>query len=363
MQRNGLSMKNYHLIAGPCSAESREQVLAVASGLKSLNLQYFRAGVWKPRTRPGKFEGIGEPALKWLAEAREMFGLKIITEVAEPSHVEACLRYNIDALWIGARTTVNPFSVQAVADALHGVDIPVMIKNPVSPDIELWFGAFERVARSGISRISAIHRGFTSSGESILRNIPYWRIPIELKTRMPEIPIYCDPSHICGKRKLLYPVAQQALDLLFDGLMFEAHTDPDNALSDSAQQLTPHDLEVLLSRLQSRSPEINTTEEKLEIEALRKEVDSIDEKIVDMLAQRMRCTGKIGILKNDSSASTYQPSRWEEILRSRGELAAEKGLNENFIRRLYQIIHEETIQNQEDVRFSKGEIVICENRK
>lgn len=343
----GIFPRNTVLVAGPCSAESPEQVMSTAVALKNSRVDLFRAGVWKPRTHPGSFEGAGIPALKWVKNAGLAAGLPVTVEVAEPAHVEAALEAEIDVLWVGARTTVNPFSVQAIADVLRGTNTRIMVKNPVSPDIELWIGAIERLLGVGLTKIIAVHRGFTTSRETVFRNAPNWRIPIELKTRIPGIPLICDPSHICGKRSLIQSVAQQAVDLLFDGLMIEVHMDPAHALSDSKQQITPDQLQTLLKALRYTRPMPETVERDEAIKQLRKKIDTVDGQLVDLLAERMDAVRKIGELKLEQGISTYQPLRWREIMESRARRAREKGLSEEFLLRVYQHIHEEALRQQE----------------
>ncbi len=349
----GIFPRETVLVAGPCSAESPEQVLSTAVALKDSRVDLFRAGVWKPRTHPGSFEGAGIPALTWVKKAGRAAGLPVTVEVAEPLHVEAALKAEIDVLWIGARTTVNPFSVQAIADVLRGTDTRIMVKNPVSPDIELWIGAIERLQGVGLTRIIAVHRGFTTSRETVFRNAPNWRLPIELKTRIPGIPLVCDPSHICGKKSLIQSVAQQAVDLLFDGLMIEVHLDPTHALSDSKQQITPDQLRMLLKTLRYTRPMPEAIERDEAIKQLRKKIDTVDGQLVDLLAERMEAVRKIGELKLEQGISTYQPMRWREIMESRARRAREKGLSEEFLLRVYQHIHEEALRQQEMLQAGK----------
>ena len=281
------------VIAGPCSAETEEQVMTTARQLADKGCHIFRAGVWKPRTKPGGFEGNGEKALPWLAKVKEETGMLVATEVATPEHVELCLKYGVDILWIGARTTANPFAVQALADSLQGVDIPVFVKNPVNPDIELWIGALERINRAGVERIGLIHRGFSSYDKKMYRNLPMWQIPIELHRRYPSLPIVCDPSHIGGRRDLIAPLCQQAMDLGFDGLIVESHCSPDEAWSDAAQQVTPDVLDYILSLLVVRD-EIVTTEG---ITQLRRQIDELDNQLIEILSKRMRVCREIGQYK------------------------------------------------------------------
>ena len=337
------------IIAGPCSAESREQVLETAGAVKDV-IQLFRAGVWKPRTRPGSFEGRGEEALAWLQEAKEVHGIKTTVEVAEPAHVELALKYGMDVLWIGARTTVNPFQVQRIADALKGVNIPVMVKNPVNPDVDLWQGAIERVQHAGITEVAAIHRGFSiSDAGSPYRNPPNWPIPIELKRRRPELPIICDPSHITGKRDIVADIAQKAMDMGFDGLMIETHPKPENALSDAAQQITPAVLKQLLKGLVIRHEYSADMSKTMELEYLRQLMDSIDAEVIDLVARRMELSERIGAVKKDCNMTAYQPERWRDIVDSRGERAERLQLDKEFIVALYQMIHNESIRRQLEI--------------
>jgi chorismate mutase len=337
-----------YIIAGPCSAETREQVLATADGLKNLGISLFRAGVWKPRTRPGSFEGNGEEALKWLQEVKQQYNLQTVIEVAEPEHVELALKYGIDALWIGARTTVNPFQVQHIADALKGVDIPVLVKNPVNPDVSLWQGAIERLERVGIKDIAAIHRGFsTYTSSSKYRNPPNWPIPIELKRRKPELPIICDPSHITGDSSKVADVVQKAMDMGFDGLMIETHPNPAEAWSDAEQQITPQALGQILSQIVVRSHDAD--ENIAELEYLRQQMDSIDAEIIDLLARRMELSEKVGLVKKLTNIAAYLPERWNEIVETRGMRAEKQDLSKEFIIALYEKIHHESIKKQLEV--------------
>ena len=343
----GLPVKEIFLSAGPCSAESEEQVLETARGLADCGVGFLRAGIWKPRTHPGFFEGVGVEGLKWLVRAREEFNLPIGVEVANPHHVDACLEYNVDAVWIGARTSPNPFAVQAIADALKGADIPVFVKNPVSPDLDLWIGAIERLYNAGLKKIGAIHRGFSTSKKVLYRNAPNWKIPIELKRQLPGIPILCDPSHICGKSELIFSIAQEALDLLYDGLMIEVHINPSEALSDSRQQITPEEFHALINRLTPKRESSDSMEFSARIRELRLEVDSIDDHIIKLLGKRMEIAGKMGDLKRRNNISTLQPRRWKEIIASRLAAGGEHNLSEDFIFQLFQAVHEEAIQHQE----------------
>jgi chorismate mutase len=341
------------VIAGPCSAETHEQVLETAEGLKDLNVDLLRAGVWKPRTRPGKFEGIGEEAITWLKEAGDLIGKPVTVEVASAAHVELALKGGVDVLWIGARTTVNPFMVQEIADTLKGTDVPVLVKNPVNPDVELWIGAIERFQSVGLTKIGAIHRGFSTFQKSPFRNSPNWNIPIELKRRMPDVPIICDPSHICGNRELLSEVAQKAIDLNMDGLMLETHRDPFKAWSDAEQQVTPKELEAILSELVWRNPNSLDLEVKAKLEELRAAIDGLDRDILDLLIDRLEITRKIGAYKKDHSITILQHQRWNEILHDREAYIEGKQLSTRFLHKFLEAIHEESIQQQTNVMNAK----------
>ena len=342
----GLGLDRPFLIAGPCSAESREQVLATAKGVAAVpSVKAFRAGVWKPRTRPGAFEGAGEAALDWLREVKETTGLITLTEVATAEHVEACLKAGIDALWIGARTTPNPFSVQEIADALKGTDVPVLVKNPINPDLGLWIGALERLRRAGVERLAAVHRGFSWFDRTPYRNDPMWEFPIRLKAAFPDLELLCDPSHIAGSRSLLGTVAQQALDLNFSGLMVETHCDPPNALSDADQQIDPGALRTLIEGLIFReaSPDAAL---KDRLQALRDQIDRIDEDIAHKLGARLDIAERIGEYKAEHNVAILQPERWEAILQRQLALARELGLGEAFVETFMNAIHEESIRRQ-----------------
>jgi chorismate mutase len=334
------------LIAGPCGAESLEQLMATAKGLKALNrVSLFRAGVWKPRTRPNAFEGKGEEALKWLNEVKKEFGFKITVEVANAQHTELALKYGIDVLWIGARTTVNPFSVQEIADVLKGVDVPVMVKNPVHADLQLWIGALERINNSGITKLAAVHRGFHFHGKTKYRNKPLWQLPIELRTLFPELPIICDPSHISGNRELIPSVAQKALDLGMNGLMIESHFDPSVALSDAEQQLTPKQLGELISKLILRK-EVCTEDAVNKLSELRNIIDEIDEELIHVLKKRTQIIEQIGNYKKEHNITIFQLERWQELLRTRIQLAQKLGLSPNHVEKICQLLHEESIRIQ-----------------
>ena len=333
------------VIAGPCSAETEEQVIETARQLAYKGCHIFRAGVWKPRTKPGGFEGNGEAALPWLKWVKEETGMLTSTEVATPEHVELALKYDIDILWVGARTSANPFAMQAIADSLQGVDIPVLVKNPVNPDLELWIGAMERINQAGVKRIAAIHRGFSSYDKKIYRNLPMWQIPIELRRRIPELPIFCDPSHIGGRRELIAPLCQQAMDLGFDGLIIECHCDPDKAWSDAKQQITPDILDYILGLLVIRDQSVTTEG----ISALRKQIDDLDNQLMELLSKRMRVCREIGHYKKEHNMTVLQTSRYNEILNKRGAQGSLCGMDPNFIKTIFEAVHEESVRQQIEI--------------
>lgn len=334
------------IVSGPCGAESREQLLNTARQLVSKGVHLLRAGIWKPRTRPDSFEGVGEQGLIWLAEAKAETGLPVAVEVAKPFHIETALKHGVDVIWLGARTTVNPFLVQELAEALRGVNVPVMIKNPVNPDLALWIGAIERIKKSGITKIAAIHRGFSSYENGTYRNKPNWEIPIELRRQLPGLPLICDPSHICGNTFMLLYIAQFALDLQYDGLMIESHCDPSTALSDKNQQVTPDELGNLLAQLVIRKPASDNVFALSRLEDLRDQIDELDDQIVKLIAERMRVARLIGEYKYYHEIAILQPERWEEVIRTRTATGIENMLNKEFILKLYSIIHEESIFQQ-----------------
>lgn len=342
-----------YIISGPCSAESEEQMLNIAGQLKD-TADVFRAGVWKPRTRPNAFEGHGELALAWLDTVKKETGIKTATEVANAQHVDAALKAGVDVLWIGARTSVNPFSVQEIADALKGVRIPVMVKNPINPDLQLWIGALERIAAAGIEEIAAIHRGFSWFEKTPFRNDPKWEYPIELKRLFPDLEIICDPSHIAGSRELLQMIAQKALDLNFSGLMIESHHDPDNALSDAKQQITPAVLIDMLGKLQMRQATSKDAFFLNRLEQLRESIDQIDEELIQKLSARMALVDEIGEYKLENHVTIYQVERWREILRTRLEWAEALGLDESFVRELLHALHKASIARQTEVMNRTG---------
>lgn len=333
------------VIAGPCSAETEEQVIETARQLAYKGCHIFRAGVWKPRTKPGGFEGNGEAALPWLKRVKEETGMLTSTEVATPEHVELALKYDIDILWVGARTSANPFAMQAIADSLQGVDIPVLVKNPVNPDLELWIGAMERINQAGVKRIAAIHRGFSSYDKKIYRNLPMWQIPIELRRRIPELPIFCDPSHIGGRRELIAPLCQQAMDLGFDGLIIECHCDPDKAWSDAKQQITPDILDYILGLLVIRDQSVTTEG----ISALRKQIDDLDNQLMELLSKRMKVCREIGHYKKEHNMTVLQTSRYNEILNKRGAQGSLCGMDPNFIKTIFEAVHEESVRQQIEI--------------
>ena len=336
------------VLAGPCSAESESQIMEAARSLSAAGIKIFRAGVWKPRTKPGVFEGIGTPALQWLAKVKAETGMLIATEVANERHTREALDAGVDVLWIGARTSANPFAVQEIADVLAALpqerrdSLAVLVKNPVNPDLELWIGAMERINGAGIRRIGAIHRGFSAYGKHIYRNPPKWRIPIELHRRLPDLPIICDPSHIGGKRELIGPLSQQALDMNFDGLIIESHCHPDNALSDSAQQVTPEVLAYILDTLVIPS-ETSSTES---LGLLRKQIDRLDDELLELLAKRMRVARDIGRYKKEHNMPVLQPGRYNDLMQKRVDAAVQLDLNADFIKNVLASIHEESVRQQ-----------------
>ncbi len=330
------------VISGPCSAETEEQVLATAHQLHAKGFKIFRAGIWKPRTKPGGFEGVGKIGLEWLQRVKRETGMLISTEVATPTHVKQALEAGIDLIWIGARTAANPFAMQDVADALVGVDIPVLVKNPVSPDLDLWIGAIQRIRNAGITRVGAIHRGFSSYGDSLYRNSPIWSIPIELHRQFPNMPIICDPSHMGGKRSMIEPITQQAMDLGFTGVMIETHCTPTEAWSDAAQQLIPADLSDILSRIVIRDKSVTTQD----LSDLRRDIDILDESLLELLAKRMKLCHSIGVYKKEHGMPILQAVRYDEIMAKRGAQALDLGLNKTFVTDILKSIHEESVELQ-----------------
>ena len=338
----GIENKRPLVIAGPCSAETEDQVLETAKELAAQGIKIFRAGIWKPRTKPGGFEGVGSIGLPWLKRVKEETGMYVSTEVANQYHVFEALKYGVDILWIGARTAANPFSMQEIADALKGVDIPILIKNPVNPDLELWIGAVERIYNAGIRKIGVIHRGFSAYDKRIYRNLPQWHIPIELRRRFPNIPIICDPSHIGGKRDLIAPLSQQAMDLGFDGLIIESHCNPDCAWSDASQQVTPDVLAYILDMLIIRE----TSQSTENLNELRRQIDELDNQLLDLLAKRMRISREIGLYKKEHDMPILQATRYDEILNKRVEQACNMDMDGEFMKTILAAIHEESIRQQ-----------------
>jgi len=337
------------VIAGPCSAETEEQVLKIAHELKDSDVSIYRAGIWKPRTRPGGFEGVGAIGLKWLQKAKAETGLLMATEVANAAHVKLALEHDIDVLWIGARTTVNPFAVQEIADALQNTDKIVLVKNPVNPDLALWLGGVERLYNAGIKKLGVIHRGFSTYEKTKYRNIPEWQLAIELQNRFPDLPLICDPSHITGKRDMIQEVSQQALDLNYDGLIIETHIDPDNAWSDAAQQVTPTKLKQIFEDLKVRKETEEGSDYNQSLSRLRVDIDEYDAKLLEILGKRMTVADKIGALKKEKNVAVLQNKRWNEILGKMILEGEEKGLSEEFILRIFKAIHQESISHQEKV--------------
>ncbi len=334
------------VVAGPCSAESEEQVMETARGLKAIGINVFRAGIWKPRTHPGSFEGAGVPGLKWMQKVRKEYGMRICTEVANERHVFECLKHGVDMVWLGARTTANPFLVQEIAEALRDTDIPVLVKNPVNPDLDLWIGAFERLAAQGVRKLGAIHRGVSSVSKIKYRNLPQWEMAVELRSRYPELPMFADPSHMGGKREYLFELSQRAMDLGLDGLMIESHCDPSCALSDAAQQLTPSALIELLESLVVRDAMTSDEEFNEKLSRLRAQIDVLDENLIFTLASRMKVSRSIGDLKKENSVAIVQPSRWDEVLDKAAASAAAYGLDTEFIKRIFNTIHEASVAEQ-----------------
>ncbi|MEI6555112.1 MAG: bifunctional 3-deoxy-7-phosphoheptulonate synthase/chorismate mutase type II [Paludibacter sp.] len=341
----GVDAKRPLIIAGPCSAETEEQVMETARRLHARGVKIFRAGIWKPRTKPGGFEGIGVAGLPWLKRVHNELGMYTAVEVATAVHVRECLAHGVDILWVGARTTANPFAVQELADALEGVDIPVFIKNPVNPDLDLWIGAIERIHNAGIRRIAAIHRGFSTYDKKIYRNLPQWHIPIELKRQIPNLPIICDPSHIGGKRELIAPLCQQAMDLNFDGLIIESHCNPEKAWSDAAQQVTPEVLDLILSTLVIR----DTNQSTENLAALRRQIDELDNSLLELLARRMRVSEEIGTYKKEHNMPILQEQRYDEILKNRMAQAEKMGMDGEFMKEVLIAIHEESVRHQQEI--------------
>ena len=344
-----LGLNHPLVIAGPCSAETEEQVLKIAHELKDTDVNYYRAGIWKPRTRPGNFEGVGALGLKWLQKVKEETGLKTATEVANRAHVELALEHDIDLLWIGARSTVSPFIVQEIADALQGTDKIVLVKNPVNPDLSLWLGAVERLYTADIKNLGVIHRGFSTYEKTKYRNIPEWQLAIELQTKFPDLPIINDPSHITGNRDMIFDVSQTALDLNFDGLIIETHHDPDNAWSDAAQQVTPKTLVRIMDDLRIRKESDEEAEYKSELSNLRAQIDIIDNQLIETLGKRMKVSDGIGKLKKQKNVAVLQSNRWNQILGAMILEGESKGLSEEFVLKMFKAIHQESINHQEKI--------------
>ena len=341
----GIDPRRPLVIAGPCSAETEEQVLDTARSLAAEGIRICRAGLWKPRTKPGGFEGVGEAGIAWLQRVKRETGMYTSTEVATREHVATALKGGVDLLWIGARTAANPFAMQEIADALRGTDVPVLVKNPVSPDLELWIGAIERIYNAGIRRIGAIHRGFTSIDKSLYRNHPMWAIPIELHRRLPRLPIFCDPSHIGGRRDLIAPLCQQAMDMGFSGLIVESHCNPDCAWSDAKQQVMPDVLDFILDR-----PVIRENVEMTEsLSALRKQIDELDNELMNLLTRRMRVSREIATYKKEHDMAVVQTGRYSEILDKRGAQGVLCGMDAEFVKKIYEAIHEESVRQQMDI--------------
>lgn len=337
------------VIAGPCSAETEEQVLKIAHELKDTDVNYFRSGIWKPRTRPGNFEGVGAIGLKWLQKVKEETGLKTATEVANKAHVDLALEHDIDLLWIGARSTVSPFIVQEIADALKGTDKIVLVKNPVNPDLSLWLGAVERLYSADIKNLGVIHRGFSTYEKTKYRNIPEWQLAIELQTKFPDLPIINDPSHITGNRDMIFDVSQTALDLNFDGLIIETHCDPDNAWSDAAQQVTPKTLIQIMKDLRIRKETDEEAEYNSNLSNLRAQIDILDNQLVDLLGKRMKVSDGIGALKKQKNVAVLQSNRWNAILGNMILEGEQRGLSEEFVLKMFKAIHQESINHQEKI--------------
>jgi chorismate mutase len=338
------------IIAGPCSAESEEQVLETASQIAQIPaVSIFRAGIWKPRTRPNGFEGVGRRGLAWLQMVRKVTGLPTAIEVANANHVYEALKYGIDVLWIGARTSVNPFSVKEIAAALQGIDIPVLVKNPVNPDINSWIGALERISQAGIKRLGAIHRGFSTIEKTPYRNAPKWELPVELKRLMPEIPIICDPSHIAGNRDAVLELSQIALDLAMDGLMIETHTDPDKAMSDARQQINPEALKSILHSLKFRKPEGNGLNGEDILRMLRREMDEVDSALLEILARRLEIASKIGVYKKSHNMTILQVQRWQETILDRMKKGVKYGLDENLVKSIWELLHKQSFKIQSEL--------------
>jgi len=341
----GVDAKRPIVISGPCSAETEEQVMDTAAQLAKKGIKIFRAGIWKPRTKPGGFEGVGTVGLPWMQRVQQELGMLVSTEVATPRHVEAALEAGLDILWVGARTVANPFAMQELADSLKGVDIPVLVKNPVNPDLELWIGGLERINGAGIKQLGVIHRGFSSYDKRLYRNLPMWHIPIELRRRFPSLPIFGDPSHIGGARELVAPLCQQAMDLGFEGLIIESHCNPDCAWSDAKQQVTPDVLDFILDKLVIRSQSESTES----LDALRRQIDELDNSLIELLSKRMRVSREIGQYKREHDMTVVQTGRYTEILEKRGAQGVLCGMSGEFVKSIFESIHEESVRQQIDI--------------
>ncbi|MBP5211208.1 MAG: bifunctional 3-deoxy-7-phosphoheptulonate synthase/chorismate mutase type II [Bacteroidales bacterium] len=337
-----MDISNHMVVAGPCAAESREQVLETAQAVAAAGIKIFRAGLWKPRTKPGEFDGVGTAGLEWLSEARSLYGLKIATEVASTEHLEAVLKAGVDYIWLGARTVTNPFAVQTLADALKGVKVSVMVKNPINPDVKLWLGAIERIENAGIESVTAIHRGFSSYEQHTYRNNPLWSIPIELKRKRPSIPLLCDPSHISGRKELVAPLCQQALELNYDGFFIEVHCHPECALTDARQQVLPSELVSILSNLDVKSNK-NLSQN---VTFYRDKIDEIDRRILELLSERMEISQEIGKVKKQSNAPLFQGDRYNKMLEDRIEIGKKLGLSGKFVEQIVRKVHEESLKKQ-----------------
>lgn len=344
-----IEKKNPLIVAGPCSAETEEQLRETTEAIKNQGINIIRAGVWKPRTRPNSFEGIGTEALQWISAIKKDLNVQFATEVATPEHVEAALKYDIDIIWIGARSTVSPFIVQEIADALKGVDIPVLVKNPINPELALWIGALERINKAGVKKLGAIHRGFSSYQESRFRNVPQWQIPIELKRQFPEMPMICDPSHIGGNRDMIPEISQQALDLNYDGLIIETHRDPNNAWSDAKQQITPDKLGEIVENLKTRKTSSDNIDYLSHLEDLRSQIDYADKEMIEAISNRMNLVGQIGAYKKDNNVAAFQLDRWNEVFRTRTEWAKKLNVSEKLITEIFNLLHVESIKKQTEM--------------
>ncbi|MDD4032243.1 MAG: bifunctional 3-deoxy-7-phosphoheptulonate synthase/chorismate mutase type II [Bacteroidales bacterium] len=343
------------IIAGPCSAETEEQVMETAHQLKNIGIKIYRAGIWKPRTRPNAFEGIGSIGLSWLKRVKEETGMLTTTEVANMKHVYEALKFGVDILWIGARTSANPFAMQEIADTLKGVDIPVLVKNPVNPDIELWIGGIERLLAAGVDRIGVIHRGFNTYSKSVYRNDPHWQLPIEIRRRIPNITLIGDPSHMAGKREFIMDLSQRAMDLQYDGLMIESHCDPENAWSDKDQQVTPEHLKYILDKLILRQPKASD-QQAITLEEMREEIDKYDQELLEIFDKRMRISDQIGTFKKQNNITILQTSRWDEIVTQRTNTGLSKGLSEEFVTKIFSAIHQESINRQTRIMNSDDKV-------